>query len=308
MPFARIASAWAGLPRIASRPPCTAGCSVLTRPSIISGKPVKSPTSSTFSPASLSVLRVPPVETSSMPKPDNARANSTTPVLSETEMSARDARRSSSVIGVPTLSQRQPIQRQSLLLFARAPRRAGTCRRRRIGLLKAPLHARGGARMAVDDHLDRPARSFAGGEINAVLKLDLILAGVEGPYFLARRHQHDTVAVGQPGGFHRGMQVKANGEFVVGGAHLRAAVGGEEYFLAIEPRAVRRQRQDALMHDAEAVGITVVRRAYHDGIGTVLARHRNVARAAEHRRAAEHAPERRQFDEARRGCVVERDR
>src|SRR5580704_16581977 len=265
MPFARIASAWAGLSRIASRPPCTAGCSVLTRPSIISGKPVKSPTSSTFSPASLSVLRVPPVETSSMPKPDNARANSTTPVLSETEMSARDARRSSSVIGVPTLSQRQPLQRQSWLLFARAPRRAGTCRRRRIGLLKAPLHARGGARMAVDDHLDRPARSFAGGEINAVLKLDLILTGVEGPYFLARRHQHDTVAVAQPGGFHRGMQVKANGEFVV-------------------------------------------RRAHHDGIGTVLARHRNVARAAEHRRAAEHAPERRQFDEARRGCVVERDR
>ena len=45
---------------MASSPPCTAGCSVLTRPSIISGKPVRSLTSSTFRPASLSALRVPP--------------------------------------------------------------------------------------------------------------------------------------------------------------------------------------------------------------------------------------------------------
>ena len=73
-----------------SSPPCTAGCSVLTRPSIISGNPVSSLTSRTFRPASLSVMRVPPVETSSMPKPASVRAKSTTPDLSETEMRARD--------------------------------------------------------------------------------------------------------------------------------------------------------------------------------------------------------------------------
>ena len=45
MPCAAIAAAWSALSRMASRPPCTAGCSVFTRPSIISGKPVSSPTS-----------------------------------------------------------------------------------------------------------------------------------------------------------------------------------------------------------------------------------------------------------------------
>ena len=45
-------------------PPCTVGCSVLTRPSIISGKPVTSETLTTGSPASARALAVPPVETS----------------------------------------------------------------------------------------------------------------------------------------------------------------------------------------------------------------------------------------------------
>ena len=55
------------LPRIASNPPCTRGCSVFTRPSIISGKPVNSETSATARPAAFSAAAVPPVETISMP-------------------------------------------------------------------------------------------------------------------------------------------------------------------------------------------------------------------------------------------------
>jgi len=47
---------------IASSPPCTLGCSVLTLPSIISGKPVSSETSVTFNPAAAIALAVPPVE------------------------------------------------------------------------------------------------------------------------------------------------------------------------------------------------------------------------------------------------------
>ena len=42
MPWASIAAWCSGFARTASRPPWTAGCSVLTRPSIISGKPVRS--------------------------------------------------------------------------------------------------------------------------------------------------------------------------------------------------------------------------------------------------------------------------
>src|SRR5947209_6323496 len=88
MPCASIAAMCSTLPRRASKPPWMAGCSVLTRPSSISGKPVCVATSVTASPASASSLAVPPVESRSMPSALSSRASSTTPVLSETEISA----------------------------------------------------------------------------------------------------------------------------------------------------------------------------------------------------------------------------
>src|SRR3954451_24562784 len=84
---------------MASRPPCTLGCRVLTVPSIISGKPVSSETSLTLSPAAAIAFAVPPVETSSTPWPTSARANSASPVLSETDNRARVTWRGCSVIG-----------------------------------------------------------------------------------------------------------------------------------------------------------------------------------------------------------------
>ena len=57
------------LPRMKSSPPWTLGCSVLTRPSSISGNPVCSLMSLTVKPASRSALAVPPVEISSTPPP-----------------------------------------------------------------------------------------------------------------------------------------------------------------------------------------------------------------------------------------------
>src|SRR5438067_4583701 len=77
-----------GTSRRASRRPCTFGCSVFTRPSSISGKPVTSATSVTGSAWSARSLAVPPVEISLMPSACRACASSTMPVLSETEMSA----------------------------------------------------------------------------------------------------------------------------------------------------------------------------------------------------------------------------
>ena len=88
MPCSAKAAMWAGTSRRASKPPCTRGCKVLTRPSSISGNPVMSATSVTGRPLSASSLAVPPVDSSAMPKPCSARANSTIPVLSETESSA----------------------------------------------------------------------------------------------------------------------------------------------------------------------------------------------------------------------------
>src|SRR4051812_37485575 len=88
MPCSFIEATWSGLSRRARMPPWTFGWSVFTRPSIISGKPVKSATSVTTTPFSLSSCAVPPVERISMPSGSSALASSTTPVLSETLMRA----------------------------------------------------------------------------------------------------------------------------------------------------------------------------------------------------------------------------
>src|SRR5882757_11075892 len=76
-------------------PPCTFGCSVFTRPSSISGNPVRSLISRTVRPASRNAFDVPPVETNSTPSAESLCANSTRPLLSVTESKARrTARRS----------------------------------------------------------------------------------------------------------------------------------------------------------------------------------------------------------------------
>src|SRR3954467_15864452 len=61
---------------------------------MISGKPVNSSIPQTSSPASRRTAAVPPVETSSTSRPASPRANSTTPVLLETDTSARLTRTS----------------------------------------------------------------------------------------------------------------------------------------------------------------------------------------------------------------------
>src|SRR3954452_490885 len=88
-----------GLSRSASSPPWSLGCSVLTRPSMISGKPVKSSIARTARPASLSAVAVPPVETISTPSSASPRAKSTIPRLSETDSSARWMRTAPGAVG-----------------------------------------------------------------------------------------------------------------------------------------------------------------------------------------------------------------
>src|SRR5512135_3050013 len=88
MPCSFICFTWPGSFRLPSMPPCTFGCSVFTRPSSISGKPVNSETSMTLTFASRSALAVPPVESISTPILRSFFANCTTPALSETEIRA----------------------------------------------------------------------------------------------------------------------------------------------------------------------------------------------------------------------------
>ena len=92
-----IAFWWPASVRRARMPPWIAGCRVFTRPSMISGKPVWSLTSTTFSPASRSALAEPPVDRISMPCAASALPSSTRPSLSETEISARSMRARSGV-------------------------------------------------------------------------------------------------------------------------------------------------------------------------------------------------------------------
>ena len=65
------------------------GCMVLTRPSSISGKPVTSSTRVTGMPESLSSFAVPPVEMTVTPMSVRPLANDSTPLLLNTEISAR---------------------------------------------------------------------------------------------------------------------------------------------------------------------------------------------------------------------------
>ena len=66
----------------ASRPACTRGCRVFTRPSRHSGNPVSSSTGVTGTPAALILAAVLPVDTISTPAACSPDASSSRPVLS----------------------------------------------------------------------------------------------------------------------------------------------------------------------------------------------------------------------------------
>ena len=87
MPCSRMTAS--SVPRRPSRPPWIFGCSVLTRPSMISGKPVTADTSIASMPSPRSSLAVPPVEMICTPRRASSCANSSRPSLLETLISAR---------------------------------------------------------------------------------------------------------------------------------------------------------------------------------------------------------------------------
>src|SRR5512141_236339 len=87
MPCSRITAS--SVPRRPSRPPWIFGCSVFTRPSMISGNPVTAETSVTSMPLPRNRLAVPPVERIATPRSRSARAKSSRPSLFETLSSAR---------------------------------------------------------------------------------------------------------------------------------------------------------------------------------------------------------------------------
>ena len=82
MPSPASSASCRGLAVSASRPACTRGCRVFTRPSRHSGKPVSSSTGVTGTPASPIRAAVLPVEMISTPAACSPGASSSRPVLS----------------------------------------------------------------------------------------------------------------------------------------------------------------------------------------------------------------------------------
>src|SRR5579863_5131282 len=314
MPWFFIACACSALSRIANSPPWTLGCRVLTLPSIISGNPVNSETSLTFSPAAAIALAVPPVETSSTPRLASARANSTSPDLSETDSKARVTRRGWSVmtwslmmgspgsmvssaikpVRAPGNSWSQILQRQFRFAARVASRRRGRRRSRRA--CETPADRGSVAQILANHDLGGAARSVVAGQENAVFEIDPVVQRLEGPDVAVRQYQHDTSRVAEAACLHGGVQVKP--QRVVGLIALDPATwSGRQGVLAVEPDAVMREHQHTAMHHAELIEIAVMRCREQLAIGDLFAIALHIGGAADDRSALQQPLQRRKLDE-----------
>src|SRR5665213_545981 len=255
MPCRRIASICARSPRRARMPPWIAGCSVLTRPSSISGNWVTEATSSTASPASASALAVPPVEINLTPWRTRPWTKGTRPLLSETESSARaTGRRSSSAIAILIQARAATIGPPR-----RTIKRGGASRLRRLALLglalQRPFHrCAARADMALQHDLPRLAQP-AVAEIDALRQVEHRARRLEAEEGAARQLQQHGVAFLRGRGLHVGMKVKADDE--AAGFQRRAAGAGQPV-LAAQILAVGGQVNLALVAQAEDSLIAVM--------------------------------------------------
>src|SRR5437763_1889722 len=137
-------------------------------------------------------------------------------------------------------------------------------RRGWVGMHEAPAHARHLPGAAVDHQLGRAAGSLASGEIDALLELNRILEGTEGPHLAVGQHQHRTVAVGQPVRLDGRVQMEAHRKCIAAAGRQLVAVRRQKPVLAVEAAAVRGEPQRALVHDAESARVAVLRRTHLD--------------------------------------------
>ncbi len=126
MPCASIAAWCSGLARTARSPPWTPGWSVLTRPSIISGKPVRSDTSSTGKAGLGERASACRRSRRGRRRARRARARrARRPVLSDTERSARVTRFRSLGIAAPEAGKGRDITKAAPAKRDTSPRDAG---------------------------------------------------------------------------------------------------------------------------------------------------------------------------------------
>src|SRR6185295_14481129 len=87
-------------------------------------------------------------------------------------------------------------------------------RRRRWGVTEAPAHSRRLSHTAINHDLHRATRTVRTSQEDALLELDRIGQGGEGPQFAILQQKHDATAVRQAARLDRGMEMESNGEFV----------------------------------------------------------------------------------------------
>ena len=100
------------------------------------------------------------------------------------------------------------------------------------------------------------------------------------------------------------MQVEAHREVVAAPGRQALAMRRREHVLAVEPPAVGREPERALVHHAEAARIAVVGEAQRHAVVALLTRHLHVGGTGQDRRA-EQGPQQFGGEEAARGGVIE---
>ena len=76
------------------------------------------------------------------------------------------------------------------------------------------MHARNLAGFSMDHDLDRAAGPVGARQIDALLELDPLLVGVEGPHLLAGQHQDCAMAVAVATRLDEGVEVEAHCESI----------------------------------------------------------------------------------------------
>src|SRR6476619_8541983 len=291
MSWSLSACSWLSLPRTASSPPWIFGCSVFTRPSIISGTCVISATSITLRPASRKALAVPPVEISSTPWAERPRAKSTSPVLSLTERSAR------AIFCMGRMSRGANWQAARYHEFPPwAKLRRGTSlrggsgvtglRQARLAWCRGPFDRPRDLNFplffeaALKHDLEAAARPTFVGKKHAFFERDRRGVGAERPGFEGRQHEPHALLVLSHLGADARMQMEA--DRIAAAARLRLAfeaLGRGKRVFAAHQQAIGRELDAARMGDAEAGGIALMRALEHQRPVLLVERGLHIRRA-----------------------------
>ncbi len=212
-------------------PPWIAGCSVFTRPSRISGKPVTSDTG-----------------TPGMPLIAQMRGRP----ASGNDLDAQKLKLLRELSQLRFIGNRneRPANRE-ILMCGHAAVKCSKCASRsrcapRIGvqkhglllryLLEFPVHRRGLGALALEHDLQRAPEADRIGEENALLDVDFGAIGEKAPSLAAGRGQRDGVGVARKICRHARMQMKADGE-AAEGLKIAAVAGGLKVVVALQGQA-----------------------------------------------------------------------